>query len=161
MGPKKNSPRAYIKVWSSSQVEVVKIEMTFSIVVFVAVLLSSLCVEGTLHYAKTKSGWNNFGDPYKKQFEHLQAIDLESKLESKILEAGKIRNKREGHVPVASTPFIFDGDSHRYANVHYSGEDSKVSVVILVFHHLSWVMVKNKAYSFCYLCFLVLFVNIY
>jgi len=121
--------------------------MTFSIVAFVAVLLSSLCVEGTLRYAKTKSGWNNVGDPYKKQLEQLQAIDLESKLED---EAGRIRNKREGHVPVASTPYIFYGDNHRYANVHYSGEDSDVSVVsrVLVFHRHSvfrglWFLEKS------------------
>jgi len=103
--------------------------MTFSVVVCAAVLLSSVCIEGTLRYAKTKSGWNNFGDPYKKQLEKLQVF-LDSDLRSKTLGAGKIRNKRDGHVPVASTPFILTGDSHQYASVHYSGEDSDVSVCI-------------------------------
>ena len=101
--------------------------MSFSVVVCAAILLSLVCVEGTLRYAKTKSGWNNFGDPYKKQLERLQAFH-NSDLESKTLESGKIRNKRDGHVPVSSTPYTFNGDHHRYANVHYSGEDSDVSL---------------------------------
>ena len=100
--------------------------MWYSVVVCAVALLSLVCVEGTLRYVKTKSEWN--GDQYRKQLETLQTFH--SDLESKTFKGGKVRSKRDGHVPIASTPYIFERDRHRYANVHYSGEDSDVSACV-------------------------------
>ncbi|XP_065920049.1 VPS10 domain-containing receptor SorCS1-like [Dysidea avara] len=86
-------------------------------VIFVAI--SSQCVvEGRLDYIKTKSGWTN-PSASKDQllFRSPRRTDLG-------------RYKRSDNVPVASLPFILDGDSHRYARVHYSGEDSDVVFVV-------------------------------
>jgi len=78
--------------------------------------------EGRLDYIKTKSGWTN---PSASRDQLLYRSPGEPDFR---------RFKRSDHVnvPVASNPFILNGDHHRYARVHYSGDDSDVSAIALV-----------------------------
>ena len=84
-------------------------------VIFVAVS-SQYVAEGRLDHIKTKSGWTNpSASKDRLLFRSLDRTDLG-------------RYKRSDNVPVASHPFILNGDHHRYARVHYSGDDSDVRV---------------------------------
>lgn len=93
------------------------------------ILLSHHAVLGKLNYITTKSGWMNRGDPYKKQLVELQNYGNGFSLKGKL---GNSRNKRAASGPVASTPYILKDDHHQYANVHYSGDDSDVSMLNLL-----------------------------
>ena len=110
-------------------------------VIFVAI--SSQCVvEGRLDYIKTKSGWTN-PSASKDQllFRSPRRTDLG-------------RYKRSDNVPVASLPFILDGDSHRYARVHYSGEDSDVSTIsVAVYGYLMCGSSSSSSSSVVRKCF--------
>jgi len=82
-------------------------------VIFVAVS-SQYVVEGRLDYIKTRSGWTNpSASKDRLLFRSTDRTDLG-------------RYKRSDNVPAASYPFILNGDHHRYARVHYSGDDSDV-----------------------------------
>ena len=93
--------------------------------VLIAVILLSHGVVGKLNYITTKSGWMNRADPYKKQLVELQNYGNGFALKGNH-KSEKSRSKRAANEPVASTPYILDGDHHQYANVHYSGEESDV-----------------------------------
>ena len=92
-----------------------------SLLVGVAIFRAIFCIaEGRLDYIKTKSGWTN---PSASRDQLLYRSPGGHDFR---------RFKRSGYVPVASNPFILNGDHHRYARVHYSGDDSDVSAIALV-----------------------------
>lgn len=93
--------------------------LLLSAVIGIIFILSSWTVEGKLKYIKTSVGQNSY-----LRIEQLQT-------QGKIASSSKPgfnnnREKRSRGVPVATTPFSLDGDSHRYASVHYFGENSNV-----------------------------------
>ena len=67
-------------------------------------------------------------DPYRRQL-----IELQNHGDGFSFE-GKPSNSRSKRAttgqPVASAPYILRGDNHRFANVHYSGDESDVSICI-------------------------------
>ena len=94
----------------------------------VFVILLSHVVSGKLNYITTKSGWMNDGDPYRKQLIELQNFGEGFTLKRNHLLGGNRGKRDTGNTPVASTPFILRNDNHHYASVHYSGDESDVSI---------------------------------
>jgi len=87
----------------------------------IVVTISSQCVvDGKLDYIKTRSGWTNPG------VSKDQLLIRSPRGSFGRTDLGRYR--RSDNVPLASSPFILSGDNHQYARVHYSGEDSDVSM---------------------------------
>ena len=75
----------------------------------------------------TKSGWMNRDDPYKRQLVELQNYGNGFALKGNH-KSGNSRGKKAASTPEASNPFILEDDHHQYASVHYSGDESDVSI---------------------------------
>jgi len=103
--------------------------LTRGVLVMIAVISLSHIVVGKLNHIKNiKSGWMNHGDPYKKQLVELQNYGNGFSLKGNH-KLGSSRDRRAAnHDPEAAPPYILSGDHHRYANVHYSGDESDVSI---------------------------------
>ena len=95
------------------------------LLVLTAIILLSHGVVGKLNYITTKSGWMNRADLYKKQLVELQNNGNGFALKDKL---GSSRGKRAETGPKAADPYILEDDHHQYANVHYSGDESDVSM---------------------------------
>ena len=95
-----------------------------------SIILLSRVVVGKLNYISTKSGWTNQGDPYKKQLMELQNYGNGFTLKNNRKLPGNNRDRRAASGPVASTPYMLEGDQHQYANVRYSGDESDVIFVL-------------------------------
>ena len=97
------------------------------LLVLIAVILLSHGVLGKLNFITTKSGWMNRADPYKRQLVELQNYGNGFALKGNH-KSGNSRDKRAATGPVAATPYILEDDHHQFANVHYSGDESDVSI---------------------------------
>ena len=97
------------------------------LLLLIAAILLSHGVVGKLSYITTKSGWMSRADPYKKQLVELRnhGNGFALKGDHKLVNS---RSKRAANGPEAATPYILEDDRHQYANVHYSGDESDVSI---------------------------------
>ena len=102
--------------------------MLFRGILTIAVILLFHVVSGKLNYFTTKSGWMNHGDPYKKQLIELRNYGEGFALKGAHPLGGSRDKRAASDGPVASDPFILEDDHHHYASVHYSGDESDVSI---------------------------------
>ena len=94
----------------------------------ITVILLFHVVSGELNYITTKSGWMNHADPYKKQLIELRNYGEGFALKGAHHLRGSRGKRSSDNHPVASDPFILRDDHHHYASVHYSGDESDVSI---------------------------------
>jgi len=89
------------------------------VVGIIITVLSFWIVEGKLNYIKAN---------WEESYSYLRTGRPPNHTPTLFDRAEFIKNreKRSGHKPVASTPFTLDGDDHRYAYVHYFGDNSDV-----------------------------------